>query len=187
MKETAPTIGDSERIASRRGSAEPPACRGVAPPLAWLLATGWRWPSTETVAATPELLDLVDAVNRYVNRTILPVTDKDHWGVIDRWGFPVDAMGDCEDIQLLKRRSLIAAGVPRRALPMTVVLDEAGEGHAVLTVRTHGEDLILDNKTSDVKSWDRTAYTYVKREGETRTGWVFLEAKPMPVITAAAQ
>ena len=125
--------------------------------------------------------------NRYVNRTILPVTDKDHWGVIDRWGFPVDAMGDCEDIQLLKRRYLVAAGVPRRALPMTVVLDETGEGHAVLTVRTHGEDLILDNKTSDVKSWDRTAYTYIKREGETRTGWVFLEAKPMPVITAAAQ
>jgi predicted transglutaminase-like cysteine proteinase len=141
----------------------------------------------ETVAATPELLELVDAVNRYVNRTILPVTDKDHWGVIDDWGFPVEAMGDCEDIQLLKRRYLIEAGVPRRALPMTVVLDELGEGHAVLTVRTDQEDFILDNKNSIVKRWDRTGYTFIKREGDAATGWVFLEAKPAPVTTAAAQ
>jgi predicted transglutaminase-like cysteine proteinase len=141
----------------------------------------------ETVAATPELLELIDAVNRYVNRTILAVTDQDHWGVIDDWSFPVEAMGDCEDIQLLKRKYLIEAGVPRRALPMTVVLDELGEGHAVLTVRTDREDLILDNKNNTVKRWDRTGYTFIKREGGAATGWVFLEAKPAPVTTAAAQ
>jgi predicted transglutaminase-like cysteine proteinase len=167
---------------------------GEAPPLPAWIAFCAEEPAEcrtdrsepETVASTPELLELIDAVNRYVNRTILPVTDKDHWGVIDNWGFPVEAMGDCEDIQLLKRRYLIEAGVPRRALPMTVVLDELGEGHAVLTVRTDREDLILDNKNNLVKRWDRTGYTFIKREGETATGWVFLETKPAPVIRAVA-
>ncbi len=141
----------------------------------------------ETVAATPELLELVDAVNRYVNRTILPVTDRDRLGVIDNWDYPIDTMGDCEDIQLLKRRYLVEAGVPHRALPMTVVLDEVGEGHAVLTVRTDREDLILDNKNNHVKRWHETGYTYIKREGDTATGWVFLEARTTPVTTVAAQ
>lgn len=169
--------------------------KGEAPPLAAWTGFCADAPSEcrtdgsepQTVAGTPELLELIDAVNRYVNRTILPVTDQDHWGTIDHWGFPVDAMGDCEDIQLLKRKYLIEAGVPRRALPMTVVIDELGEGHAVLTVRTDREDLILDNKHSTVKRWDRTGYTFIKREGDTATGWVFLEGKPDPVTTAAAQ
>ena len=52
---------------------------------------------------------LVD-VNERVNAKILPVTDQDHWGVADRWDYPDDGMGDCEDIQLLKRRMLIEAG-----------------------------------------------------------------------------
>jgi predicted transglutaminase-like cysteine proteinase len=142
----------------------------------------------ETVPGTPELLELIDAVNRYVNRTILPVKDIDARGVIDRWEYPVDRMGDCEDMQLLKRKYLVEAGVPQRALPMTVVLDERGDGHAVLTVRTDNEDLILDNNLSDVRRWDRTGYAFIKREASTPTGWAFVEAPPeRPVVTAAAR
>ena len=86
-------------------------------------------------------------VNERVNRTILAVTDQDHWGVVDRWDYPDDGLGDCEDIQLLKRKLLIEAGLSRRALRMAVVLDEQGAGHAVLMVRTDHGDFILDNKT----------------------------------------
>lgn len=139
----------------------------------------------EVVAETPELLDLLDAVNAHVNRTITPVTDKDRWGVVDRWDYPIDGQGDCEDIQLLKRRYLAEAGIPRRAMPITVVIDEAGEGHAVLTIRTDKSDLILDNKTYAVKRWDETSYAFVKREAETPTGWGFVEELPdAPVVTA---
>jgi predicted transglutaminase-like cysteine proteinase len=141
----------------------------------------------ETVDGTPELLELIDTVNRHVNRTVLPVRDIDYRGVIDRWEYPVEDMGDCEDIQLLKRKFLIEAGVPRRALPMTVVVDELGEGHAVLTVRTATEDLILDNKRNEIRRWDRTGYAFVKREAATATGWAFVEPLQVrPVITAAA-
>ena len=170
--------------------------KGVAPPLAAWSAFCREQPAEctvdrsepETVPGTPELLELIDAVNRLVNRTVLPVRDIDYRGVLDRWEYPVDDIGDCEDIQLLKRRFLIEAGLPRRALPMTVVVDELGEGHAVLTVRTHAEDLILDNKRDEVRRWDRTGYEFVKREAMTATGWAFLEPVPhRPVVTAAAQ
>jgi predicted transglutaminase-like cysteine proteinase len=140
----------------------------------------------QVVRATPELLELLDGVNVYVNRTISPVTDLAHRGVLDVWEFPTDRMGDCEDFQLLKRRYLAEAGVPRRAMPMTVVLDERGEGHAVLTVRTDEGDLILDNKSYAVKRWDETGYAYVKREAETATGWAFLEDVPDRAMVAAA-
>jgi predicted transglutaminase-like cysteine proteinase len=142
----------------------------------------------ETVPGTPELLELIDTVNRYVNRTILPVKDIDARGVIDRWEYPVNTMGDCEDFQLLKRKYLVEAGVPRRALPMTVVLDERGDGHAVLTVRTEAADLILDNNSNDVRRWDKTGYDFIKREAATPTGWAFVEVPPeRPLLTAAAR
>ncbi len=138
----------------------------------------------ETVAATPELIDLIEAVNAYVNRTVVPIADLAHRGVVDVWELPSDGKGDCEDFQLLKRKFLIGAGLPRRALPMTVVLDEIGDGHAVLTVRTDRGDLILDNKTYAVKRWDETGYSFVKREAETATGWAFVEDPPAKVAAA---
>jgi predicted transglutaminase-like cysteine proteinase len=170
--------------------------KGEAPPLAAWTAFCRASPEEctldpaepETVSGTPELLELIDSVNRHVNRTVLPVRDVDHRGVIDRWEYPVDDIGDCEDIQLLKRKHLVAAGVPRRALPMTVVVDELGEGHAVLTVRTDTEDLILDNKRDEIRRWDQTGYSFIQREATTRTGWAFIEPPPnRPVVTAAAQ
>lgn len=132
----------------------------------------------ETLPMTEELADLLSSVNLSVNRRLIPVTDRNHWGVVDLWSYPTDGMGDCEDYQLLKRKLLIEAGLPRRALRMTVVIDENGEGHAVLTVRTDRGDLILDNKTDDVLEWFRTNYRYIKRESAETTGWVFLTLEP---------
>jgi predicted transglutaminase-like cysteine proteinase len=140
----------------------------------------------EVVAATVDFMDLIEAVNAYVNRTIVPITDLAHRGIIDVWELPSDGEGDCEDFQLLKRRYLADAGVPLRAMPMTVVLDEDGAGHAVLTIRTDRGDLILDNKNSAVKRWNETGYAFVKREAETPTGWGFLEEPPAMMATVTA-
>jgi predicted transglutaminase-like cysteine proteinase len=124
------------------------------------------------------------AVNARVNASIRPLNDEAHWGVADSWGYPTDGYGDCEDYQLLKRKLLIEAGLPRRALLMTVVIDDKGEGHAVLTVRTDRGDFILDNKTSAVLPWDRTGYVFVKREGQDGTGWKTLSGAASPIATA---
>jgi predicted transglutaminase-like cysteine proteinase len=140
------------------------------------------------VSLSAATLELIEAVNRYVNHTIRPMTDRDHWGVEDRWDLPTDGYGDCEDYQLLKRKLLAEAGLPRRALRMTVVVDDAtGQGHAVLTVRTSGDDLILDNQTDEVLNWQESGYTFVKRESSQSVGWVFLEAEASTAVVAMAQ
>jgi predicted transglutaminase-like cysteine proteinase len=132
----------------------------------------------ETLPLTEELAALLSSVNLSVNRALIPVTDQNHWGIVELWGYPTDGMGDCEDYQLLKRKMLREAGLPHRALRMTVVIDENGEGHAVLTVRTDHGDLILDNKSDDVLEWFRTNYRYIKRESGETTGWVYLTLEP---------
>jgi predicted transglutaminase-like cysteine proteinase len=123
-------------------------------------------------------------VNERVNASILAVTDQDHWGVLDRWDFPDDGHGDCEDIQLLKRRLLVQAGLPHRAMRMAAVIDEQGQGHAVLMVLTDRGDLILDNKRDDILPWRRTGYAFIKREGTRSKAWVALGDQPTPFPTA---
>jgi predicted transglutaminase-like cysteine proteinase len=139
-------------------------------------------PAIVTLDAT--LWNLVQKVNEQVNAAILPVTDLDHWGVVDRWDYPDDGLGDCEDIQLLKRKLLIEAGLPQRALRMTVVVDEYGEGHAVMMLLTDHGDFVLDNKRNVVLPWRQTGYRYVKREGADGRTWVWLGEQAAPIVTA---
>lgn len=113
--------------------------------------------------ATPERLSELDEINRIVNKAIQPATDADLYGTTERWIIPVNR-GDCEDYALLKRQVLIRRGWPPSALLMTVVRDELGEGHAVLTARTAQGDFILDNKVDAVKLWYLTPYEYVMRQ-----------------------
>ncbi len=136
------------------------------------------------IALDQGLWQIIADVNERVNGMIIPVTDQDHWGVADRWDYPDDGLGDCEDIQLLKRRLLVEAGLPQRALRMTVVIDELGAGHAVLMVRTDRGDYILDNKRKAVLSWQQTGYRYVKREGSDSAAWVWLGNQSAPMMTA---
>lgn len=127
--------------------------------------------------------DLVD-VNIRVNRSVEAVTDIAKWGVSDRWDYPVDGRGDCEDIQLEKRRQLIARGYPGRAIRMAVVINSEGEGHAVLVVRTEKGDYVLDNRIDAVLPWYEANYAWVKREGKDARGWVALGGPKAAVETA---
>jgi predicted transglutaminase-like cysteine proteinase len=138
----------------------------------------------EEVPFSEELMQTLTRVNLEVNKSLAPLTDMEHWGIADQWGLPTDGKGDCEDYQLLKRTLLIAHGLPRRSLRMTVVLDEKHEGHAVLMVRTDQGDLILDNKTNLILSWEETDYIYVKRESAFETGWVSLGGVIPPLTSA---
>jgi len=138
----------------------------------------------EAIELTAKVWALITATNRKVNREIKPATDAEHWGVMDSWDFPDDGKGDCEDYQLLKRKMLVEAGLPRRAIRMTVVIDEEGQGHAVMMVRTDRGDFVLDNKRDAVLTWDKTRYTYVRRESQAAVGWVSLGGIPSPTATA---
>ncbi len=139
------------------------------------------------IALTPDVWQTLVAVNRAVNKRIKPITDLKHWGVIDRWDFPDDGLGDCEDYQILKRKLLADRGLPRRAMRMTVVRDGKGDGHAVLMIRTDRGDFILDNQRAAILPWKGTRYVFVKREGQTSQAWVSLETDVSPVATALSE
>ena len=126
-------------------------------------------------------------VNAWVNDNIKPVTDLEHWGVVERWNYPDDGQGDCEDYVLLKRRMLMQAGWPREALLITVVRDKKGDGHAVLTVKTNRGEFILDNQESEILAWNRTGYRFVKRQSQSDPNvWVMLgEPRTAPAIVSA--
>ncbi|MFO1150252.1 MAG: transglutaminase-like cysteine peptidase [Alsobacter sp.] len=140
----------------------------------------------ETIRLSASAWRTLNEINAAVNHSVTSVTDLEHWGVVDRWDFAQDGLGDCEDYQLLKRKRLEQAGFSRRAMLMTVVLDENNEGHAVLMVRTDRGDLILDNKRDAILQWQATGYTFIKRESQADTAWVSL-APPAAVATTAAR
>jgi predicted transglutaminase-like cysteine proteinase len=127
-------------------------------------------------------------VNRWVNENVKPMTDMEHWGVIEKWSLPTDGYGDCEDYVLLKRKMLMDAGWPREALLITVVRDKMGEGHAVLTVKSDRGEFILDNQNENVVAWTETGYRFVKRQSQSDPNvWVSLgDARPA-VSTASAR
>jgi predicted transglutaminase-like cysteine proteinase len=136
------------------------------------------------VALTQEVWQLLVQVNRDINDRIQAVADRDHWGVEDRWNLPEDGSGDCEDIQLLKRKVLIERGLPRRAMRMTVVIDEEGGGHAVMLVRTDRGDFILDNRRTSILPWTQTGYIYIKAEGQDGMDWISFGGATSPSATA---
>ncbi len=139
------------------------------------------------IVLTPKVWSDMVKVNDWANDNIKPITDLEHWGVVERWNYPDDGYGDCEDYVLLKRRMLIKAGWPREALLITVVRDQKGDGHAVLTVKTNHGEFVLDNQSTQVLPWNMTGYQFVKRQSQTDPNqWVRL-GKPTvapPVVSA---
>jgi predicted transglutaminase-like cysteine proteinase len=128
----------------------------------------------DVVLSTPAWKDLT-RVNLWVNSHIKPMTDLEHYGVVEKWAYPEDGYGDCEDYVLLKRRMLMQSGWPREALLITVVRDRHGDGHAVLTVKTDKGELILDNQNDDIRLWSDTGYRFVKRQSQADPNvWVSL-------------
>jgi len=146
---------------------------------------------TKPTAARDVVLDQkawadLQRVNAWVNHTIKPETDTDHYGIIQWWRFPDDGVGACHSYALLKRRMLLDGGWPRSALLMTIVHEANGEGHAVLTVKTDRGEYILDNLTDRIRLWSETPYHFDKRQSQADPNvWVWLDdthmAAPMVI------
>jgi len=163
------------------------------PPIGWIEFCNEHPKDCPTNASDPRDVVLTSKVwkdlvrvNKWVNDSIKPVTDMEHWGVVERWSYPDDGKGDCEDYVLLKRRMLIKAGWPRESLLITVVRDKKGEGHAVLTVKTDKGDFVLDNQEEQILLWSETGYRFVKRQSQANPNvWVSL-GDPRPALSTAA-
>jgi predicted transglutaminase-like cysteine proteinase len=163
-------------------------------PIGWVEFCAEYAPECETrtieprdvVLSTKAWKDLV-RINKWVNDTVKPITDLEHWGVVERWNYPDDGYGDCEDYVLLKRRMLMQAGWPRQALLITVVRDKRGDGHAVLTVKTDKGEFILDNQNEEILLWSDTGYRFVKRQSQNDpNNWLALgDGRPAPATAAA--
>ena len=128
----------------------------------------------------------LNRVNQWVNENVRPLTDMDHWGVVEKWSYPTDGYGDCEDYVLQKRKMLVDAGWPREALLITVVRDKRGDGHAVLTVKSDKGEFILDNQNEEIVAWTETGYRFVKRQSQYDVNvWVSL-GDQRPAIAAVS-
>lgn len=117
------------------------------------------------MALTPDLLQQLYEINKYVNDRVVWTSDAELYGATERWAYPLDR-GDCEDMVLLKRRLLAKAGWPLGALLITIVEERGREKtrHAVLTVRSDRGEMILDNQTPEILFWYETSYRYLSRQ-----------------------
>ncbi|QUL39282.1 transglutaminase-like cysteine peptidase [Erythrobacter sp. JK5] len=121
----------------------------------------WRRVRSERISARPALrasaegkatTELVSSVNRWVNRKIRYVEDRELYGRADYWaGARLTLLlgkGDCEDIALAKMQLLAAAGVPRRDMYLTIARDTVRRAdHALLVVKLDDRYVVLDNTT----------------------------------------
>jgi predicted transglutaminase-like cysteine proteinase len=161
-------------------------------PIGWVEFCVAYEPECRTKPTTPRDVMLstqtwkdLERVNLFVNSHVKPMTDVEHWGVVERWNYPDDGYGDCEDYVLLKRKMLLQAAWPRQALLITVVRDRNGDGHAVLTIKTDKGEFILDNQNPEILLWSETGYHFVKRQSQNDpNNWIGL-GDPRPAIATA--
>ncbi|MEM9085891.1 MAG: transglutaminase-like cysteine peptidase [Pseudomonadota bacterium] len=105
-------------------------------------------------ASSPSFED-VETVNRWVNRKIQYVEDRQLFGISDYWAGArltmALARGDCEDIALTKMQLLAEMGVSRDDMFLTIARDTIRRAdHALLVVRIDGRFVVLDNATDTV-------------------------------------
>lgn len=172
-----------------------PVLSQTRPPIGWADFCTRHPAECDTDTVAPESVSLTKSawasllkVNAVVNARIKQAEDIDVYGIAEYWDYPSKNIGDCEDFALQKRKLLIDMGMPRQALLMTVVRDQEGLGHAVLTVVTDKGDFILDNKVNPILAWVDTGYSFVKRQSSTQDDqWVRLGEPSTLATTAAGQ
>jgi len=146
-------------MVARHPIKQPDGAGSLCTQYAWACATD---PSNRAFGDAQ--LAIVRSVNARVNRTTRQVTDQRQYARAEVWALPTRRGGDCEDFALLKKRELIRAGIAPERLLIATVLDHRMRGHAVLVVRTHLGDMVLDNLTQRVLPWQRTGYIFMKMQ-----------------------
>lgn len=142
---------------------------------------------SSTVQLNREKLHQLVRVNAHVNRSILPKPDRSSQ---DDWSVDV-ARGDCEDYVLTKRKQLMRLGWSSSALRVAVATTRAGEGHAVLVVKTSKGDVVLDNRFNDIKDWRETDLQWIKiQSGQNPKLWFELKRRnsvPVEMVSSTSR
>ncbi len=114
-------------------------------------------------------------VNHEVNANINYRADVKLYRKVDFWTEDQGiGEGDCEDYALTKRKLLIEDGLPSDDLRLATCWTEDGEYHAVLTVETDKETLVLDNRFPHPYKWSIPGYRWHKRQKPGRLKWELL-------------
>jgi predicted transglutaminase-like cysteine proteinase len=149
---------------------------GVAPPGAQRLCSTYSWAcarGTSGGTVTQGQMQVVRAVNSQINRSTRAIEDSQQYGEAERWAIPTSRGGDCEDYALAKKRALISKGIDPQRLLIATVLDRNRRPHAVLVVRTENGDMVLDNVTNSIRSWQDTRYVFLRMQDPSRPSrWV---------------
>lgn len=167
--ERRPVLFRALASSSRNRSWTPPRRSGQAwPPGA---AAALQDEASVKLDLTAKDRDRIDRLNRELNRNIRQMSDQRQYGVSDHWAEPGGRAprGDCEDYVLAKRRALIDQGYPPTAFSIALVVTPWGEDHAVLLMATTEGEVVLDNLTPRIMAWNRTDYTWVKRQAPGRS------------------
>ena len=136
---------------------------------------GFVFKTNDRIDLTLEKFIELDHINRYNNSVIKPIADDPKDSTYDYWTIPHNGKGDCEDYVLAKRAQLMAHGWPANVLLITVVLDQNGNGHAVLMIRAKQGDFIIDNMNDEIKPWHKTGYKFRYRQSSLNTDrWIAL-------------
>ncbi|WP_377298494.1 transglutaminase-like cysteine peptidase [Rhizobium sp. SGZ-381] len=112
---------------------------------------------------TPLLMRELFNVNLQVNREITPQSDAPGQ---DEWTLNV-SRGDCEDYVLTKRSRLAKLGWPVNKLRVAVAMTPNRVGHAVLVVSAESGDLVLDNRTNEIRNWRDTDLVWLKIQSDS--------------------
>lgn len=112
-----------------------------------------------TVELTSAKLALLNRINMRVNNSIEPyMPDGPETWVIN------PERGNCHDYAVSKRHDLIRAGWPAASLRLAVAYTRGGVGHLVVIVRTDRGDLVLDNLTNRIVTWNKSGLRFVSVE-----------------------
>jgi len=139
----------------------------------------------DRIELSEQASELLNRVNRSVNAAIAPTLKTYGTNIEDRWTI-APSQGDCNDYAVTKRHELIADGLPGRALRLSVVKTASGIGHLVLVVTTTKGDLVLDNLTDAIRSWQTTGYQWLKIQSAVDARFWY-EVKPARGGTAVSQ
>ena len=96
-------ISGPPAVAGSSYPAHTPVSEVTRPPIGWVEFCVEYYPECETKPSVPrDILLTTQAwkelarINLWVNSHIKPMTDMDHWGVVERWNYPDDGYGEME-------------------------------------------------------------------------------------------
>jgi predicted transglutaminase-like cysteine proteinase len=121
---------------------------------------------SERIDLNAEIAELLKRVNHSVNMSIIPTHKSYGRNLGDGWTIAPER-GDCNDYAVTKRHELIEKGLSSRALRLSVVRTASGIGHLVLVVVTTKGDIVMDDLTEGIRSWQSTDYHWLKIQSAT--------------------